>query len=70
MMCGERHADESAHRMADHVERIGAKEIADLQQIANMAVPTVGTGRGDLAVATATQVHGDDVMTRRSEGGH
>ena len=56
--------------MPDQVERLGPKEVADLQEIANVCVPAVCTGRGDLAVATTTQVHGDDVVTRVRQRGH
>ena len=50
----QRHADEAAHRVPEHVERIGPVGFGDFQEIADVAVPAVGTGRGDLAVATTT----------------
>ena len=43
---------------------------ADLQEIADVAVPTVGTGWGDVAAATTTQIHGDDVVARLGQYRH
>ena len=66
----QRHSDEATHRMPDHVERIGPIEFRDLQKIADVAVPAVRTGWGDLAVATTTQIHGDDVVARLGQYRH
>jgi hypothetical protein len=54
----------------DHVERIGRVQVGELQEIANVAVPTVGTAWGDLTAATTTQIHGDDVVARPGQYRH
>ena len=69
--CGcQRQSDETTHRMPDHDERIGPVVFGDLQEIADVAVPAVGTGWGDLAAATTTQIHGHDVVARLGQYRH
>ena len=69
-MRGKCDSDEPTHRMSDQVERIGIVEVGDLQQIADMAVPTVCAAGSYLASATASQVHGHNVVTGGGERGH